>query len=183
MLVDPDNRRPVDFDRRRCALREVDAALDSPPAARSTTLREWLENWADGRIKMAVTVAGLRLRRALPDVFLGGAYLPLATDISVSGGAIAFARRSSGDGEAVVFVAPRLCSRLVSPAQPFPLGVDCWKTSRVMLPPELRDRQFRDAITGVDIRPTHGGETAWIFVGEALQTLPVAILRAVLNRF
>jgi len=178
VLVDPDNRRPVDFDRRRCALQDVNSALDSPAETRSATFRTWLENWKDGRVKMAVTVAGLRLRRALPEVFLGGEYLPLATEISVPAGAVAFARRSPGDGDAVIFLAPRVCSRLVTQAQPLPLGADCWKTSRVMLPPELRDRQFRDAITGMEIRATRAGESAWIFVGEALQTLPVAILRA-----
>jgi (1->4)-alpha-D-glucan 1-alpha-D-glucosylmutase len=179
VLVDPDNRRPVDFDRRRCALKDVEAALGSAPDARSATLRNWLENWSDGRIKMAVTVAGLRLRRALPDVFLGGQYMPLPTEISVPAGAIAFARRSRADDEAVLFVTPRLCSRLAAAGQPLPLGADCWKTSRVMLPPELRDRQFRDAITGIDIRPTRAGDSAWILVGEALHTLPVAILRAI----
>ncbi len=178
VLVDPDNRRPVDFDRRRCALKDVNAALDASPDTRSATFRTWLENWKDGRVKLAVTVAGLRLRRALPEVFLGGEYLPLATEISVPAGAVAFARRSRGDGDAVIFLAPRLCSRLVTQSQPLPLGADCWKTSRVMLPAELRDRQFRDAITGMEVRPTRAGEHAWIFVGEALQTLPVAILRA-----
>jgi hypothetical protein len=79
----------------------------------------------------------------------------------------------------VVFVAPRLFSRLISPTQSLPIGGDCWKTSRLMLPPELRDRQFRDEISGAEIRPTRASESAWIFVGEALQTLPVAMLRAV----
>jgi hypothetical protein len=59
------------------------------------------------------------------------------------------------------------------------VGGECWKTSRLMLPPQLRDRQFRDEITGVEIRPTRAGENGWIFIGEALQTLPVAMLRAI----
>jgi hypothetical protein len=46
-----------------------------------------------------------------------------------------------------------------------------------MLPPALRDRTFRDVITGAELRPTSAGENAWIFLGEAFQTLPVAILR------
>jgi hypothetical protein len=47
-----------------------------------------------------------------------------------------------------------------------------------MLPPELRERTFRDVITGAEIKPTTAGDSAWIFLGEAFQTLPVAILRA-----
>jgi (1->4)-alpha-D-glucan 1-alpha-D-glucosylmutase len=178
-LVDPDNRRPVDFDRRRCMLNDVDAALGSAPDARSSTLLNWLEHWTDGRIKLIITAAGLRLRRELPDVFLGGDYLPVPVEITVPGGAISFARLSPGRDQAALFVAPRLFSRLITPAQPLPLGGECWKTSRLMLPPELRDRQFRDEITGVEILPTRAGENAWIFIGEALQTLPVAMLRAV----
>ncbi len=178
-LVDPDNRRPVDFDRRRCMLKEVDAALGLEPGTRAATLQNWLERWDDGRIKLIVTAAGLRLRREVPDVFLGGAYMPVPVEITVAGGAVAFARLSPGRDQAILFVAPRLFSRLITPAQPLPLGGDCWKTSRLMLPPELRDRQFRDEVTGLDIHPTRASENAWIFIGEALQILPVAILRAI----
>jgi maltooligosyltrehalose synthase len=129
-----------------------------------------------------VTAAGLRLRRDLPHVFLGGRYLPLATEVTVPAGAVAFARLAE-DGvapaDAVVFIAPRLCASIVDKDRPVPLGGECWKTSRVMLPPELRHRIFRDVITGAEIRPTHAGESAWIFLGEAFSTLPIAILRAV----
>jgi (1->4)-alpha-D-glucan 1-alpha-D-glucosylmutase len=178
-LVDPDNRRPVDFERRRCMLNEVDAALASEPGARASTLRHWLEHWSDGRIKMIITGAGLRLRRELPDVFLGGSYLPVPVEMTVPGGAVAFARVSAEHNHAVLFVAARLFSRLITPAQPLPLGGECWKTSRLMLPPELRDRQFRDEVTGLEIQPARASETAWIFIGEAFQTLPVAMLRAI----
>lgn len=178
-LVDPDNRRPVDFDRRRCALNEVDATLALEPNARIGTLRTWLEHWTDGRIKMIVTTAGLRLRRMLPEVFLGGRYLPVAAEVTVPAGAVAFARCTPSGDQAVLFVAPRLCNRLITPTQPLPLGGECWKTSRLMLPPELSDRLFRDEITGLEIRPTRAGDNAWIFMGEAFQTLPIAMLRAV----
>ena len=178
-LVDPDNRRPVDFDRRSRALEEVESLIALDPASRATELAAWLTNWTDGRIKLLVTAAGLRVRRELPHVFLGGGYLPLAAEISVAAGAVAFARTSSGgDGDAVLVITPRLSSRIVTARHPAPLGGECWKTSRVMLPPVLRDRDFRDVITGAEIRPTRVGENAWIFLGEALQTLPVAILRA-----
>ena len=179
-LVDPDNRRPVDFDRRARALEEAEALLALDAASRAIDLTAWLTNWTDGRIKLLVTAAGLRVRRELAHVFLGGGYLPLATEISVPGSAVAFARTSTGDdGDAVLVIVPRLCSRLVTADQPAPLGGECWKTSRVMLPPGLRDRGFQDAITGAEIRPTRAGENAWIFLGEAFRILPVAILRAV----
>jgi (1->4)-alpha-D-glucan 1-alpha-D-glucosylmutase len=180
-LVDPDNRRPVDFAHRARLLDEVDVLLAQDPAARADAIAGWLHGWRDGRIKLLVTAAGLRLRRALPEVFLGGAYMPLTTEITVPGSAVAFARTADGEGDApcVLFAAPRLCAGLVTSDRPLPLGGDCWKTSRMMLPHGLRQRTFRDEITGAEIRPTQGAESAWIFLGEAFQTLPVAILRAI----
>ena len=131
---------------------------------------------------MLVTAAGLRLRRELPALFPAGAYRPLATEVTVPAGAIAFARMTEAVDraqEAVIFVAPRLCARIAGNQRPAPLGGDDWMTSRLFLPPELRDRTFRHAITGAEIRPTHTGDSAWIFLGEAFRTLPVGMLRAV----
>ena len=158
-LVDPDNRRPVDFAHRARLLDDVDLLLDQEPPARTDTISGWLRGWKDGRIKLLVTAAGLRLRRALPDVFLGGAYMPLTTEITVPGSAVAFARMAGGEGDApaVIFAAPRLCAGLVDRERPVPLGGDCWRTSRMMLPQSLRHRTFRHEITGAEIRPTHGG--------------------------
>ena len=167
-LVDPDNRRPVDFDLRQRLLERSETAAPDPD--------ELLANWSDGRIKLFVTRAGLQLRRELPDVFVGGEYLPLSVESSVAGDAVAFARRSGG--HAVIAIAPRLCSSLFDPARPAPTGGECWKTSRVMLPEELRHRTFRDAFTGALIRPTVTAEAGWIFLGQALGLLPVALLKA-----
>ncbi|MEP6916049.1 MAG: malto-oligosyltrehalose synthase, partial [Acidobacteriota bacterium] len=199
-LVDPDNRRPVDFELRARLLDQVDALLATSGDERTRTLSAWLAAWPDGRIKLLVTAAGLRLRRALPTVFVGGRYLPLTTEVTVPAGAVAFARIAAGGtadeaanvdrvgarepaagvrSEAVIFIAPRLCAPIVDDEHPVPIGGERWKTSRVMLPPELGQRTFRDEITGVEIRPTQAGESSWIFIGEALSTLPIAILRAI----
>ena len=166
-LVDPDNRRPVDFEQRDRLLRQLDAA---GPAA----IPELLANWPDGRVKLFVTAASLRLRRELPDAFTGGDYLPLTTEITVPADVVAFARTAGND--AVIVAAPRLSAGIGCEGPP--LGADCWKTSRVMLPPALRDRVFRDIFTGTEIRPTLKSDDAWIFVGQIFDQLPVAILRA-----
>ena len=165
-LVDPDNRRPVDFGLRQRLLDNMSDDFD-----------EMLANWQDGRVKLRVTTAGLRLRQELPHVFVGGDYLPLTVETSVLGQAVALAR-VSGD-EAVIAVAPRLCARMVDEQRPVPLGGDCWKTSRVLLPEPLRGRTFRDAITGAEIRPTLTSDSGWIFLGQAFEKLPVALLRAI----
>ena len=167
-LVDPDNRRPVDFVLRDRLLRELDAAG-------AAAIPELLANWQDGRIKLFVTAASLRVRRELPDVFTGGEYVPLTTDMTVSGDIVAFARTAGTD--AVIVVAPRLCAAL--DCQGPPLGADCWKTSRLMLPPSLRELTFRNVFTNTEIKPTVGADDAWIFVGQLFAQLPVALLRSV----
>jgi (1->4)-alpha-D-glucan 1-alpha-D-glucosylmutase len=166
-FVDPDNRRPVDFQLREQMLERLG---DVP-------VETLLGGWEDGRIKMLVTTRGLHLRRELPGVFGGGDYLPLTTEISVPGDIVAFARSAGGD--VVITAVPRLVSALTTGVRPFPLGGDCWKTSRIMLPESMHDRTFRDVFTGSEIRPTVSSEEGWLFVGQLFERLPVAILRAV----
>ncbi|MGH2450651.1 MAG: malto-oligosyltrehalose synthase, partial [Candidatus Limnocylindria bacterium] len=99
-LVDPDNRRPVDFARRAAALADLDRAAKGDRAALA---RELCASWEDGRIKLYLTAAGLRHRRARPELFAQGAYLPL----SATGDAevVAFARSHGRRWSAAV--APR----------------------------------------------------------------------------
>ena len=72
-LVDPDNRRPVDWSLRARLLERI--GIDEPPSA--ALALEALASWRDGRIKLLVTARGLHLRRALPALFGEGVYLPL----------------------------------------------------------------------------------------------------------
>ena len=174
-LVDPDNRRPVDFDEAAALLDGVDAVLAMPDASRrARAVREMLDAWNDGRIKMCVTAAGLRLRREFPETFLAGSYVPLETESTVNAGLVAFARVPA-HGPAVVAIAPRLVARLMGPELAWPLG-QAWKTSRVLLPPSLKSRHFVNAITGRDVPVAHGSERSWFIAGEALESCPAAIL-------
>jgi (1->4)-alpha-D-glucan 1-alpha-D-glucosylmutase len=86
-LVDPDNRRPVDFAERAAAL----AALETP---------DWsalAQDWRDGRLKFAWTRHLLRLRNALPELFANGDYAPLAVSGVHREHVIGFARRHGRD--------------------------------------------------------------------------------------
>jgi (1->4)-alpha-D-glucan 1-alpha-D-glucosylmutase len=176
-LVDPDNRGEVDFATRAGALERVDRILSLACACRDTEIASLLANWHDGAIKMLLTTAGLRLRAARPALFLDGDYLPLETDTAtVPGRVLAFARIK--DGAAAIAIAPHLIGRFVDAGHPAPMG-DMWRTSRVMLPKALAALTYRDAITGAEIRPVRAQDSAWLFVGQALKTLPVALLVAV----
>ena len=175
-LVDPDNRRPVDFDLRRALLDDVDGVLALCPTQRVPALAGMLRDWVDGRIKLLTTTAGLRLRRKDPELFLAGAYVPLATEITVDGDAIAFARMQ--EARALLFVAPRLCARMFTEDLQPPLGAT-WKTSRVLLPPELADRRFRHELTGAEIQPTTTADHSWLFLGEIFEHVPVGMLMSI----
>jgi (1->4)-alpha-D-glucan 1-alpha-D-glucosylmutase len=178
-LVDPDNRRPVDFEARGRRLDEADRILAQEPADRRALLSRALCGWEDGTIKLLVTAAGLRLRAADPRLFLDGDYLPLATETTVTGRAIAFARTladaDTGSARVAIAIAPHLSAHLTNGDHKFPLG-DAWKTSRVHLPPSLADLTYRDVLTGAEIRAARSGGNAWLFIGQALRTLPVALI-------
>jgi (1->4)-alpha-D-glucan 1-alpha-D-glucosylmutase len=188
-LVDPDNRRPVDYDLRRRLLDGIDPLLAAeallrtdPPAStvptaaadRPAAVVGLLDAWPDGRIKLYLTAAGLRLRRALRDVFLHGEYVALESDLTVAAGVVAIARTFGG--RTVVAIVPRFVSRLLSPARPLPTGAEIWRTSRVFVPPEASSRAYRNLLTGEEVRPVRHDGLEWIFVGDALRTCPVALI-------
>jgi (1->4)-alpha-D-glucan 1-alpha-D-glucosylmutase len=173
-LVDPDNRRPVDFAKRQRLLDEIDALLAFPDAERALAAHALLARWEDGAVKMLVTAAGLRLRRAWRDLFLSGRYLPLVTETAVNAELLAFARIH--DGRAVLTIVPRLAAPLVTDTQPVPLGGDAWKTSRIILPPELHGRTFRHLLTGATLESTVAAGEEWLFAGQVFAHLPVGIL-------
>jgi (1->4)-alpha-D-glucan 1-alpha-D-glucosylmutase len=172
-LVDPDNRRPVDYDRRRCLLGSLDRIIALRPFERAAAVADLVNHWHDGRVKMLLTTLGLRLRRDWQDVFLTGRYLPLVTDVTVRARIVAFARRL--DGRAVIVAAPCLASRL-STDMALPLGIDAWKTSRIILPQELHNRRLRDHLAGSEVAPTVVNGEQWLFAGQLFDRAPVAIL-------
>ena len=100
-MVDPDNRRPVDFAARDAALTEVLGALAGD---RGAALARFGETWPDGRLKLAVTVALLALRTDHAALFADGSYEALAASGPEADSICAF-RRQAGEDEVVVAVA------------------------------------------------------------------------------
>ena len=119
-LVDPDNRRPVDYKRRG-------EMLDSLTGA---TPEELLQNWPDGRIKLFLTQRLLRFRRDHAALFQQGKYLPLNVSGTFADCCVAFVREH--EGEWIAVVVPRLSSRVGFP----PIG-EKWKDTMVALPDAL----------------------------------------------
>jgi (1->4)-alpha-D-glucan 1-alpha-D-glucosylmutase len=181
-LVDPDNRRPVDFARRVAVLDELEPLLpptdtpDERASERHEALGRLLTTWNDGRLKFYVTAAGLRARRAWPDLFVEGDYLPLGTDVTVPAGLVAFARRAGPRW--LLVVAPRLVSKLLAGDEHVhPIG-ELWRTSRVLLPEGAPQGPWRNLLTGEESRAMSYRSESWLFAGDALRRLPVALLLA-----
>jgi (1->4)-alpha-D-glucan 1-alpha-D-glucosylmutase len=106
-LVDPDNRRPVDFEDRRRRLSKLVAEADAEPTAFE---HELCARWPDSDIKLWVTARSLSLRREWPDVFTLGDYIPLFANGAAADHVIAFARR--WDQNWALVVGPRHFYRL-----------------------------------------------------------------------
>ncbi len=104
-LVDPDNRRPVNFDLRRALLEEVERGTASPEG-RARYLGDLVARPEDGRLKLHVIRAALAARKRRPEVFSSGDYVPLQASGAAARHVVAFGR---GQGsERLIAVAPRL---------------------------------------------------------------------------
>jgi (1->4)-alpha-D-glucan 1-alpha-D-glucosylmutase len=148
-LVDPDNRRPVDFDVRN---KLVGAKGDL------------LKNLSDGRAKLHIIRQGLEVRNKLPHLFRGARYTPLYPDAGVEEKIVAFSLRDEKD--CVVALAPRLFSSLMSASDDYPVGQKIWRESRLVVP----EGDYVDVMTGKRVA---GGSQR---VAELLAEFPVALL-------
>lgn len=163
-LVDPDNRRPVDFAARADALRALDAAL-AGGAARETLARELLAAWPDGRIKLYVLSTLLRRRAAAQ--WPPSAYAPLEALGAKAEHVVAFAR-----GSAVVVV-PRL-PRTLSGELP-PLGGAVWGDTALALHVQSA-RRYCDVLTGRTVDAVTRDGRRVLRLADVFAVLPVAVL-------
>jgi (1->4)-alpha-D-glucan 1-alpha-D-glucosylmutase len=163
-LVDPDNRAPVDFAARGRLLR----AIDHGPSVEQA--RAALASWPDGRIKMLVMHALLRLRRRCADVHLRGSYEPLATSGAHADRLVAYARRHGAIG--IVVVAGRLFGTVLG-AEAAAYDGAAWGDSTIAGGPDLAG-VWRDALTGASV-DLENGEQGLPAV-TVLSVLPVAVL-------
>jgi (1->4)-alpha-D-glucan 1-alpha-D-glucosylmutase len=169
-LVDPDNRRPVDFAARRALLAELDADAD---AARPALAAELLRRPADGRVKLLVTSRALRHRRRHRGLYDRGAYHPLTVEGSRARNVVAFAR--SLDGETSITIVGRLLASL-APNRSLPLGEAAWGDTRIILPPFMPQGAYREIVTNDVVEPDGGQPPSSLRVSRAFANLPVAVL-------
>lgn len=176
-LVDPDNRRLVDYARRRRLLEDLEPFLlgsrkgGGNPVA---VLGELLENWPDGRIKLFVTACGLRLRGRLPELFLKGEYVPLRVTGAFSQHVVAAARCWKGRWAAAVV--PRLVARLVPTERSLPLGSRTWGDTEVALPAEISGVLVRNLLTGESVELRLRDDGSALRMADVFRICPAAFL-------
>ena len=177
-LVDPDNRRLVDYDHRMRVLEEVRQAIEQAEDRRAA-VRALIASPADGRIKLYLMMTALRYRRDHPRLFLEGAYVPLESGGAAHTHVFAFARQL--DHHAVLAVVPRLIAGLMADPSSPPLGPGVWGNTWVALPEGTdMSRRYRNLFTGemlvhtVNAKTTDGRPV--LLLAEILSSCPVALL-------
>ncbi|UCC48947.1 MAG: malto-oligosyltrehalose synthase, partial [Gemmatimonadota bacterium] len=174
-LVDPDNRRPVDFESRRQLLPDLSEVWErSREEERHLFLRQLVEGPEDGRIKLHVISQALRVRRANPELFLQGHYEPLATNGPAAAHVFAFARRR-GPQVALTLVSRRTASLCRDPSMP-PVGRQLWSGTTLSLPEDLATGPWTNALTGETLETPDRPGWVQLAVGDALESFPVALL-------
>lgn len=167
-LVDPDNRRPVDFEQRRRLLTEVRHALQKPAAERAAALQALLGTWQDGRIKLAVIAALLGCREQERALFASSSYQPLEFQGLAAGHLLGYARQDH-DRTCLVIVG-RLFAGLIGDRQAIYPGGTLWHDTALVVPGT--GRHFEDVLTGRTVAAQGEGLT----LSEILGDLPAAVL-------
>lgn len=170
-LVDPDNRRPVDFDQRRRMIEQLSEMMESGAEAACARL---LEHWPDGMVKLYIVWRLLSLRRSRDEVFQRGEYLPIEAAGTRANHLVSFAR-TEADAALLVCV-PRLLARLATSSAPYATGESVWADTVLTLPEELAGRRWRNVLTGQPVEATGGEDGRQLSVALLLSTFPVAVL-------
>jgi (1->4)-alpha-D-glucan 1-alpha-D-glucosylmutase len=171
-LVDPDNRRPVDYALRARLLDELTTAAPSPALARNLLAQK-----EDGRIKLYLTSRALAFRAAHPDLFARGDYLPLTAEGSAADHVVAFARRF--EDEEIIVAVPRLVAGLLGKELGDPTGPEGWGDTRLIPPEGVEGTRYRDVFSGETLSAEIENGVATFSLGVAFSVLPFALLQRI----
>jgi (1->4)-alpha-D-glucan 1-alpha-D-glucosylmutase len=165
-LVDPDNRRPVDYAGRIDSLKAIQQGIKVNILGLCEQL---LENRRDGRLKQFLILQALAIRHRYHDVFAQGSYVPIPVMGPYEKHVIAFARQL--EQQMVLTVVPRFLADLIQPGE-YPLAETVWADTVIEIPQGLETTwHWQEGITGQSLP---GGHV--LAVGQTLKYFPVALL-------
>lgn len=164
-LVDPDNRQPVDFELRKKTL----AVIQNSPYAVNGPIKA-KANIDFSKLKCLIHQKGLLFRRAHPELFLEGEYLPLRVRGKKKEHLIAFMR--TWQSEALIVVAARFFAGL----EEWPLPRDAWNSTEIILPNELASKKLVDQLSEKEILLKSHGPYQVLAAGDLFERLPLCFL-------
>jgi len=169
-LVDPDNRRPVDFRKRMGLLEDL---IQQEANGQQSLVQQMLHSWEDSRLKLYATYKALNVRSSYRDVFQDGQYIPLKVEGQRQKHVCAFARCK--DETWFIIAIPRLMTKLVRVGA-MPMGQRVWGDDLLILPGGVPER-WLNIFTGKIFKISDAG--AGLPLSSALSTFPVALLKSV----
>lgn len=169
-LVDPDNRRPVDWIQRNDLLQDIKSREVADRAALASDL---LENSATGAIKLYITYRTLNFRREKEPLFKDGDYIPLEVTGDHADHICAYLRILEHD--LVLVIVPRLVYTLMNAEPQAPIGEAAWGDTALTLPENVMFTALTNLFTGESIASQHS-----LAVADLLATFPVGLFTGAL---
>ncbi|WP_374089654.1 malto-oligosyltrehalose synthase [Methylomicrobium lacus] len=173
-LVDPDNRRPVDFGSRKIMLAALQNLAAQTLQERLAGVRAMCDTLEDGRAKLWVVSSALALRKRWPEVFQQGSYLPLSVRGEHAAHLCAYARIAGG--RIAITLAARFFAQLLGNTDRLPLGEKVWGATTVELPFHRPDKQYTCVFTGKVLKPQKQQSRWHMSVAQVLAEFPVGLI-------
>ncbi|TVM00073.1 MAG: malto-oligosyltrehalose synthase [Candidatus Brocadia sp. WS118] len=174
-LVDPDNRRPVDYDMRIKMLDEL--KRNESEMALPELCRELALNKDNGKTKLYLIYKALNYRKANREIFERGEYAPLEAMGEKAMNVCSFVRKLGNSR--LLIVVPRFFTRLIQQPDVLPLGKDVWKDSYIILSHEETEKKYQNIFSGEIATTIRHKEAIVLYLSEIFTHFPVALMERV----
>ncbi|MBI2469714.1 MAG: hypothetical protein HYV59_00515 [Planctomycetes bacterium] len=174
-LVDPDNRRLVDYGLRIKMLEELKKREQE--MSELELAGELVRNMEDGRIKLYLTYKILNYRKNNRTLFENVEYSPLEVKGDKTNNVCSFLRKL-GDS-VVLVVVPRFSTNLMQLPERLPFGKDVWKDSHVVIPFEETGISYRNIFTGENVNTVRQNDLTVLYLSETFANFPVALMERI----
>ncbi|SPQ01506.1 Malto-oligosyltrehalose synthase [Candidatus Sulfobium mesophilum] len=178
-LCDPDNRRPVDFNRRRTMLTSLKESMAKHGPDLKAGLKELIEKWEDGSVKLYVTSKALTYRGDNHILFMEGAYMPLTAEGELRDQVCGFVRQRGN--KAVLVVVPRFMTQISHFTVEAPFGEKVWAKTGILLPDEISGNIFKNVLTGEEVKVIRRAEKRVLALADVFSCFPVAMLEGTMD--